>query len=85
MLTAVFEEAKGAGAPDLVIDIPGNDGNVQPIAEALQIRFTSTANAGGVLKGFATYYVIEFPEQWESFKGKQFKGHQIGVVRFRSG
>jgi putative alpha-1,2-mannosidase len=65
-----------------IFDIPGATGSVEPDPATHRIRFTSTANAGGVPPNFATYYVLEFPEAWQSYDLKVEGGHRIGMLSF---
>lgn len=93
LLTAEFETTDGLKTVGLAFDVPGKDSVIKPDAISRRILFTSTANAGGVPENFATYYVIEFAEHWDSFEVKQAEAHQgsrqtpeqIGVVKFKAG
>ncbi len=85
ILTATFEDRDGKTTPGLAFDVPGNDTVIKADPINRCIRFTSTANAGGVPENFATYYLIQFPEAWESFEIKKVKGYQVGIVRFQGG
>ena len=85
ILTATFENSDAEKTPGLVFDVPGKDSVIKPDQANRQILFTSTANAGGVPENFATYYIIQFPEAWDSFEVKQLKDHQVGIVRFKTG
>ena len=85
VITARFENPERPEASGLVFDISGEAGVIQPDPGKRSIRFTSPKNSGGVPENFATYYVLSFPEQWESFEVTKVGGHQIGMVRFRDG
>lgn len=85
VLTASFEEATSPAAPGLIFDIPATSGTVEPDQQKREIRFTSSANEGGVPDNFATYYVLVFPELWESFDVKEHGKGRTGVVRFKAG
>ena len=67
-----------------IFDVPGgaNTDTVEPDPATRRIRFTSTANAGGVPQNFATYYVLEFSEPWQSYDLKVEDGHRLGMVSF---
>jgi len=98
LLTAEFESSDGLKTSGLAFDVPGsamsgNDSVIKPDPANRRILFTSTANAGGVPEHFATYYVLQFAEPWESFDVKKSEAHQgshqpenqIGVVKFKAG
>jgi predicted alpha-1,2-mannosidase len=80
LITAFFRKPQ---APGFLFDIPGeNPPEIHQDAARRIIAFTSTANSGGVPKGFATYYVLQFAQPWQSFETKQLKNHGIGLVHF---
>jgi putative alpha-1,2-mannosidase len=83
MLTAAFEKSEAAKAPGLVIDVP--QGAFEKDEDSQTLRFTSTANKGGVPDNFATYYVLHFADRWERFEQKQSGSDLVGTVRFRPG
>jgi predicted alpha-1,2-mannosidase len=83
MLTAAFEKSEAAKAPGLVIDVP--QGAFEKDENSQTLRFTSTANKGGVPDNFATYYVLHFADRWERFEQKQSGSDLVGTVRFRPG
>ena len=93
LLTASFETTDDAKLSGLAFDVPGKGSVITPDAANRRISFTSTANAGGVPENFATYYVVEFAEAWESFDikkvepgaGRHQVETQIGVVKFKPG
>ena len=93
LLTASFENSDGPKVTGLAFDVLGKGAEITPEPAKKRIRFTSTANAGGVPENFATYYVIEFAEKWESFDTKKMEGGsgrhqqetQLGVVKFKPG
>ena len=84
VLTATFQRDKAA-APGLLFEVPDQGSNIESDPRKREIRFKSSANAGGVPSNFATYYVLTFPQPWLSFEVKQLGTHQLGVVRFRPG
>ena len=84
IISAEFEKTENAQIPGVVIDVPGTGVFEQDIKNR-RIRFTSTANAGGVPSNFASYYVVEFPEEWHSFEVKEADKHRIATVRFPAG
>ena len=72
--------------PGFLIDIPGETPAVWEVDEpGRTVQFTSTANSGGVPRGFATYYVAHFSEPWTETAYKPLKGRNVGALRFRSG
>jgi predicted alpha-1,2-mannosidase len=75
----------GAGLPGLFVEIPGTNGVVEPDGSKRILRFESKANAGGVPENFATYYVVQFAEPWESFEVRDVHGGRVGVIRFKAG
>jgi predicted alpha-1,2-mannosidase len=83
VLAASFEDDQNAAVPALLFDVPCEDADIEADAGKNQIRFKSTANAGGVPKNFAAYYVVAFPKAWQSLEIKKTGNHQVGVVRFR--
>jgi predicted alpha-1,2-mannosidase len=85
LLTATFEEDESQETTGLLFDIPGPEGTIEPDPATRTIRFTSTANSGGVPDNFATYYLLQLKTPWDSFEVKQAGGHRIGILRFRAG
>lgn len=83
--TAQVEASQTAEVPGLVIDIPGSAGTFEPGADHRSLRFTSTANAGGVPQNFATYYVVAFPDAWASVDVQQIGSDRVAIVRFKVG
>jgi putative alpha-1,2-mannosidase len=79
LLSASFEKTEAAKATGLVIDVP--KGSFEKDENKRTLRFTSTANSGGVPDNFATYYVLHFVDPWESFE----ETHSLATVRFRPG
>lgn len=70
-------------APGWMFDVPGPQApTVEQDLAARTIRFTSSANEGGVPPGFACYYVLQFDQPWESFEMKALKGGHAGMVHF---
>ena len=69
-----------------LIDIPeGKPENVTPVAAERVIRFTSSANSGGVPEHFATYYLMKFSLPWERVDTVQQKDRSIASVIFAAG
>jgi predicted alpha-1,2-mannosidase len=83
LLSATFEKAETAKAPGLVIEVP--KGAFEKDDNKQILRFTSTANKGGVPDNFATYYVLHFAERWENFEETQSGSNLLGIVRFHPG
>ena len=93
ILRATYE-ARPAGdepqAPGLVIDIPSVQGDVAQLAATHRIQFASDQTSGGTPKNFATYYVVQFAEAWESCDVQHHKDHdgadrQTLTVSFKLG
>jgi predicted alpha-1,2-mannosidase len=84
VLIATFEEdsQETVGLLGLLLDIPGHEGTIEPDPATRTIRFTSTANSGGVPDNFATYYLLQVKSPWDSFEVKEAGGHRIGILRF---
>jgi len=101
LLTANFESSEAAKPTGLIIDIPVTlprqgapdspkeppvpEPTVQPDPTKHSLRFTSTANAGGVPENFATYYVVQFAQPWENFELKKAGNHHFATVTFKPG
>lgn len=80
LLTATFSKPD---TPAWLIDIPGGQSPTW-VHDDLRstIGFTSRENQGGVPEDFATYYVLQFSEAWESVELKQLKDSSVGVIKF---
>jgi predicted alpha-1,2-mannosidase len=85
LLSASFEKTVAAKPTGLVVDVPASNGAFQKDENKRTLRFTSTANKGGVPDNFATYYVLRFADAWETFEEKQEGSNLLGTVRFRPG
>jgi len=85
VLTATFEEDDSQGTIGLLFDIPGPEGTIEPDPATRSIRFTSTANSGGVPDNFATYYLLQLKTPWDTFEVKQAGAHRIGILGFPRG
>ena len=79
VLTAKFSDLGPFG---LIFEIPGKTGVVEPDASRRILRFESRANAGGVPENFAAYYILQFPEPWESYEIREVGENRVGVIRF---
>ncbi len=80
LITATFSKPDPGG---FLFDVPGDHLlEIQQDATQRTISFASTANAGGVPKGFANYYVLRFATPWQSVEVKQIKGRSVGLVHF---
>jgi predicted alpha-1,2-mannosidase len=69
--------------PGFLFDIPGK--KTPEIVEDRanrQISFLSTENSGGVVEGFATYYVMKFSFAWTDYSVEGSQEHHIGVLHF---
>ncbi len=83
VLTATFEKDESEEVTGLLFDIPGTHGTIEPDPATRSIRFTSTANSGGVPDNFATYYLLQLKTPWDSFEVKEAGAHRVGILRFR--
>jgi predicted alpha-1,2-mannosidase len=79
ILTAKFADASARG---LMIEIPGKGGAIEPDASKRILRFESRANDGGVPENFATYYIVQFADAWDSLDVRDVHGSRVAVVRF---
>ncbi len=87
VLTAKFA---AGGACGLFIEIPTKGGVLKPDASKPDnsrrvLHFESAANDGGVPENFATYYMVQFAQPWDSFELKEIHGSRVAVVRFKAG
>ena len=83
LMRVVFQKAD---APGFLIDLPGAAPTAWEVDDTRRtIRFTSTANSGGVPPDFATYYVARFSEPWTEVAHKALKGRSVGTLRFATG
>jgi hypothetical protein len=93
LLAADFDAADPADPAaniGLIIDVPATTSPVTPIKEQHRIQFTSTASAGGTPPNFATYYVVQFPGEWENLEthietDSQGTQQHIVLVHFKPG
>ena len=77
-----------AQAPALIIDVLSLQGDVAQHVTTRRILFASNQTSGGTPKNFATYYVVEFAEAWESctlqhHKERSGSDRQTLTVSFR--
>jgi predicted alpha-1,2-mannosidase len=83
LLTGTFSKA---AAPGWLIDVPGDH---SPDWEHDKVRrvitFVSRENQGGVPADFATYYVLQFSEAWETLDLKPLKGSNVAMAQFPVG
>ena len=85
VISASFEKSDDVEPSGFLIDVPGAAGDIEQDRPRKQVRFTSTANAGGVPGNFAEYYIVEFPQDWDGFEVKQEGQHRIATLRFSAG
>jgi predicted alpha-1,2-mannosidase len=85
VLSATFEEEAIPQTIGLLFDIPGSQATIEPDPATRSIRFSSTANSGGVPENFAAYYLLQLQTPWDSFEIKESGAHRIGILRFRQG
>ncbi|MEO6801819.1 MAG: GH92 family glycosyl hydrolase, partial [Granulicella sp.] len=80
MLAAQYSKSE---VPGFIFDFPGTTTPVIKEDNANRtLSFESSANSGGVQKGFACYYVLHFSERWTDFISSTSHGHHLGVVHF---
>lgn len=69
--------------PGFLFDIPGQEAPTIVEDRAHKtISFLSTENSGGVVAGFATYYVMKFSHAWADYSVKEIHGHHVGILQF---
>ena len=93
VMTANYDAPAGANelqTPGLIIEVPDVKGEVAQSKEARRIEFATSQTSGGTPKDFATYYVVEFPELWESIEIEHHKepdggDRQTLAVYFKQG
>jgi predicted alpha-1,2-mannosidase len=85
VVKATFEPDDSGETPGFLFDIPSSHGTIEPDPATQSIRFTSSANSGGVPDNFATYYLVQMKTPWDSFEVKEAGAHRIGILRFRQG
>ena len=73
------------GPHGLMVEMPGKTGSVEPDASKRILRFESRSNAGGVPENFATYYVVQFAEPWQSFDVHEVGSDRVATIRFEAG
>ncbi len=69
ILSATYDAPDSATqlhTPGLIIDIPTVHGEITQDKDARRIEFATAQTSGGTPANFATYYVVEFPEIWET-------------------
>jgi predicted alpha-1,2-mannosidase len=87
MIQANFEELPGEPAQTrqtrgLIVDIPTSSAGIKQLLATRRIHFTSTATSGGTPANFATYYVLEFSQNWSDCSTESTGKHTYIVVRF---
>jgi predicted alpha-1,2-mannosidase len=93
VLSADFEAPDPADTDQtigLILDVPATNSDITAHKKQKRVQFTSTASSGGTPDNFATYYVVEFVEPWDSFEVQPHSDHQkkeqqVAVVKFKSG
>jgi predicted alpha-1,2-mannosidase len=79
ILRMMFNESGPAG---LMIDLPGEDAEFHAEPASGVVSGLTRASAGGVPKGFATYYEVEIEAKIAAFEVKAERGRRVGVIRF---
>lgn len=93
MLTASYDAPRPGDVqpkPGLIIEIPSLQGDLVQHKDVCQLQFASNETSGGTPPNFATYYVVQFPEQWESCEVEHHKDRsgadrQTVSVSFKEG
>lgn len=70
------------GDPGLIIDMPGDDAELHADTSSGTVTAITRANAGGVPKNFATYYIVRTGKPIRAFEVKELKGRRVGVLKF---
>jgi predicted alpha-1,2-mannosidase len=85
LITASFAKP----GPGFLFDIPADKADkpaeIHPDPTTRTIAFTSTAAAGGVPPGFATYYLLHFSEPWSTLETKQLTHSSVTQVHLAPG
>ncbi len=69
LLTAAYDAPDSATqlhTPGLLIDVPEVHGEIVQAANKRRLEFATSQTSGGTPGNFATYYVVDFPESWDS-------------------
>ncbi len=82
LLTTEFLQDGLTGECGLLIDIPGDKGEVVADAASRHITFESRANTGAVPDNFANYYVVETDAPWQRFETKTIHGSRVAILHF---
>jgi predicted alpha-1,2-mannosidase len=85
IMSATFGGSRDPRMRGMLFDVPCENAAIETDQAGYRVRFKSTANAGGVPRNFATYYVIEFSEPCVDLEIRQVGEHKVGVVRFLAG
>ena len=93
ILSAAYDALPPGNTPQargFIMDVPSVAGEIDQQQAARSIRFASNQTSGGTPAGFATYYVVQFNETWESCEVQQHKdhdgvNHQVLCVYFKPG
>ena len=79
LLRLTFNETGPSG---LMIDLPGEDAEFHAETGSGVVSGLTRANAGGVPKGFATYYAVQLGTNIKGFEVKAEHGRRVGVLQF---
>jgi predicted alpha-1,2-mannosidase len=82
LLTARF---RGSAPLAMIIEVPGDKGNIEFDKTARSIRFASAINEGGVPPNFATYYAVRFEEPWDSADVRDLNNGRVATLRYKTG
>ena len=83
VLTATFDTPLPGDVPQnpgLIIEIPKLAGEMAQHKELRRLHFASSETSGGTPANFATYYIVEFAQSWDTCKVEQHKDRS-GVER----
>ena len=86
----VLPPGGGLQTPGFVIEIPSLQGELVQQRQTRRVQFACNQTSGGTPQNFATYYVVEFSEPWESCdlehrKDRDGGEHQLLSAYFRPG
>ncbi len=82
LLATEFLQDGLTGRCGLLLEMPGDAGEVRVDAARRRISFRTRTNTGGVPDNFATYYVVETDTPWEGFTCVVVEGSRVGMLDF---
>lgn len=75
---------KDSGQAGLIVDLPGQDAELQAERSSSMITGLTRQNSGGVPDGFASYYLIQIDRPISGFEVKELHGRRVGIIRFKA-